>query len=138
MVATIYNSGAVMSSAENYEKLKNLPSFSSFETAEGPILAAKRAKDVVRQLGGVIERAASAMKPGDWHSKTENFDKRWLASGAKGSDGNVIITATGEIFPPDSKIKAQQAIAQADNIDALLDIIDRSWEQTEANNAEKV
>ncbi len=66
VVATLYNSGASVTSNSDHTKLKNLPSMGDTETATGPELAQKRAEEIAKALGGTIEKASTAQTAEQW------------------------------------------------------------------------
>lgn len=70
VVATLYNSGASVTSNSNYSKLKSLPSMGESETATGPELAQKRADEIAKTLGGTIEKAPTAQTSDTWKPQT--------------------------------------------------------------------
>lgn len=60
IVATIYESGAAMSSNAVYAQTKDLPSMGDKETLSGINLAQKRAKEIALALGGTIDQSTAA------------------------------------------------------------------------------
>jgi len=66
VVATLYNSGCAETSNATYGDVRNLPSMGEGETLTGPELAQKRAEEIARKMGGTVEKAATALKPGQW------------------------------------------------------------------------
>lgn len=69
VVATLYNSGASMTSNADHGKIRKLPSMGDSETLTGPALAQKRAEEIAEKLGGTIEKVATAKTQAQWQSR---------------------------------------------------------------------
>lgn len=66
-VATLYNSGQMVSTNAAGARLQNLPSVRDSQQV-GPALAKERAEEVARVLGGQVVTAKTALGQGEWEA----------------------------------------------------------------------
>lgn len=66
-VATLYNSGVMVTSNAYGARLQNLPSVRD-STQVGPALAQERAEEIARTLGGNVVRSGDAMTQSQWEA----------------------------------------------------------------------
>lgn len=68
VVATLYNSGAAVTSNADHGKVKNLPTMGEGESRVGPELAQARAREIADKIGGTVEKANTAITQNQWQS----------------------------------------------------------------------
>ena len=69
VVATLYNSGAAVTSNAAAGKLRQLPSMGEGTTLTGPALAQLRAEEIAKALGGTVSKAETAMTQSQWRNR---------------------------------------------------------------------
>ena len=69
VVATLYNSGASVTSNVDWGRLRKLPSMGEGCTLTGPALAQLRAEEIAKALGGTISKAETAMTQPEWRAR---------------------------------------------------------------------
>lgn len=69
VVATLYNSGAAVTSNASAGKLRRLPSMGEGTTLTGPALAQLRAEEIAKALGGTVAKAETAMTQAEWRAR---------------------------------------------------------------------
>lgn len=68
VVATLYNSGAAVTSNALGSKLRQLPSMGEGATLTGPALAQLRAEEIAKALGGMVAKAETALTQPEWRA----------------------------------------------------------------------
>ncbi len=68
IVATLYNSGAAVTSNAGHARVKDLPTMGENEMRVGPELAQARAREIADKLGGTVEKAGTALSQSQWQS----------------------------------------------------------------------
>lgn len=108
IVATLYNSGAALTSNTGYGSMKNLPSMGEKEKAIGPELAQKRAEEIAKSLGGKIEKASTAKTAAQWQpAKVEwTYDYKKMEEAEKERNASIEVAKNArEAFNASSQTK---------------------------------